>query len=104
MEKTIKTTMGELTLHKVNYQVNGSLAITITESDGLPFATLTVNFPEVQDQLNALGEKDNCVYVVVKNYDENEWANEFLDLGLFEATGNHIESGFCRYPIWKVLF
>jgi putative transposase len=49
-------------------------------------------------------QKMNNQYVFVKTYTENEWVLDLLKRGFFEDTGQKIESGFCSYPLWKVLF
>lgn len=90
---TVETFFGayDVSLKKSKYSSNGNLAIQMFESDGMPFATLTVN----------LGKKlkDDLAYVDTNNC---PWAETFIEKnGLGEPTDRIGQSGFCFYPQYK---
>lgn len=89
----------ELYLIKTKYH-DGNLAIVVNDRFDEPFCKVSVNLPEYKDQLDKLDGE----YVFVKNYDENEWVDDLIEQNFFKDTGKRISSGFCSYPLWKVLF
>lgn len=85
---------GETLKIDVKQYSNGRPALQLVDEDGLPYAKLTVNIPEV-DQ----GEEE----LFIKDWAENEFlANAAITSGLFEDTGKKIKTGFCETAIWII--
>ena len=76
---------------------NDRLAVALEMNTGEPYAIFSVNFPDVSDSyFEGHG-------FFAKVYQENEMlVQPLLDTGLFETTKIGVESGFCKYPLWKL--
>ena len=87
----IKTRYGDMEVEVVLYQTGGT-AVILTQ-DGQCFATLSVNFPEVELEHNEFA---------VKTWSENEQvAADALASGLFVDTGKRIQSGYVEASVWR---
>ena len=83
---------GDVHLNKTTYP-SGLHKLTLVDAeDGLPFATCTVPFSDL--------EKDE---VAVKDYSENEGMLEFLVKNhIVQAPHRFIASGFVKIPVCKL--
>ena len=87
----IKTRYGDMDVEVTTYKTGGTAVIL--NQDGQRFATLSVNFPEVE-----LGEGE----FAVKTWSENEQvAADALASGLFVDTGKRIQSGYVEASVWR---
>jgi len=87
----IKTRYGDMDVDITLYKTGGT-AVILTQ-DGQRFATLSVNFPEVE-----LEEGE----FAVKTWSENEQvAADCLASGLFIDTGKRIKSGYVEASVWR---
>uniref|UniRef100_A0A6M3IK18 Uncharacterized protein n=1 Tax=viral metagenome TaxID=1070528 RepID=A0A6M3IK18_9ZZZZ len=94
--KNLSWSSEEKTYLEETKYMNGAKAIKIISEDCEPFATLTVNIPEVIHEL----EEDE---ILVKTWSENEEiANELRNSELFTDTGKRVSTGFVQAEIWKV--
>jgi hypothetical protein len=72
---------------------DGTPAVVLEDSDGEPWATLSVNIP------GAPRETDE---ILVKTWSENEMLREpLLASGLFEDTGRRVPAGFAQAEVWR---
>jgi len=78
------------------YQEGGAPAIQLRKNfDFSPFATLTVNIPDVK-----LGEDE----ILIKGWSENEpVADAAMKTGWFERTNKIVPTGFAVAEVWRVL-
>lgn len=77
------------------YRDSGRTGIVLICEDGEPYATATMNVPEVN-----LAENE----VLIKNYSENRGVLEALtEAGIIENTGRSAVSGFVTAPICRLL-
>jgi len=89
----IKTRYGDMEVEVVLYKIGGT-AVILTQ-DGQRFATLSVNFPFPEVELEE-GE------FAVKTWSENEEiAEDALASGLFIDTGKRIKSGYVEASVWR---
>jgi len=74
---------------------NGRTALGLTEVDtGEPFATATVNLPEINLAQNE---------IAIKNYSENEGILQVLiDAGVIGKPKYEIQSGFVSIPVCEL--
>jgi len=87
----IKTRYGDMDVDIALYKTGGTAVIL--NQDGQRFATLSVNFPEVE-----LEEGE----FAVKTWSENEQiAEDALASGLFINTGKRIRSGYVEASVWR---
>jgi len=87
----IKTRYGDMDVDITLYKTGGT-AVILTQ-DGRRFATLSVNFPEVELEHNEFA---------VKTWSENEQiAEDALASGLFVDTGKRIQSGYVEASVWR---
>ena len=87
----IKTRYGDMDVDIALYKTGGTAVIL--NQDGQRFATLSVNFPEVE-----LEEGE----FAVKTWSENEQiAEDALASGLFIDTGKRIRSGYVGASVWR---
>lgn len=90
LEKPIKFLETECDLDLVRYN-NSRFALQLYTKDGLPFATASVNVPQV-----ALADNE----VIIKDYGENEGICQALvEAGVIELTGRAVKTGFVQMPI-----
>lgn len=87
-----------LLLERLAYK-NGRVALALVVASGRdkgePYATATVNIPEVP-----LADNE----AIVKDYSENAGMLEALiEAGIVEDTGRFVQSGFVQAPIVRVL-
>lgn len=85
----VKPSLGMYKVTDFMGKERNGLGITL-DSDGEPFATLTVSFGEFIPIANA-------AYIDVNNC---PWATQLLSTGMATDTGLTRASGFCRYPLW----
>jgi hypothetical protein len=89
----IKTRYGDMDVDITLYKTGGT-AVILTQ-DGQRFATLSVNFPFPEVELEE-GE------FAVKTWSENEQvAADCLASGLFIDTGKRIKSGYVEASVWR---
>ena len=89
----IKTRYGDMDVEVTTYKTGG-MAVILTQ-DGQRFATLSVNFPFPEVELEE-GE------FAVKTWSENEEiAEDALASGLFVDTGKRIQSGYVEASVWR---
>jgi len=90
----IKTTnYGVCKVKKQKYQNNGNLALILIDETGQPVSNISTNvFP--------MGENEFCANYY--NMGATLW-NDIATSGLFEQTGEKVPSGFCEYPVCKLL-
>lgn len=85
----------EVEMEKTAYSNNGRLAIQLYSEDG-PFATLSVNLPD-----EPIDDKENEFFLDANNC---PWGARFLaQYGLAIPTGRYAFSGFCMYPLYKLM-
>lgn len=84
----------KLSLNKLHYSFDNSLAVELVEKNGEPFAVISVCVPEEQHT------NENCIFVDTNNC---PWATKFLeDNGLGKPTGVYAMSGWCTYPEYEI--
>jgi len=90
----IKTTnYGVCKVKKHKYQTNGNLALSLIDETGQPVVYITTNvIPLAENEF--LGN--------VNNMGSTLW-NDIVASGLFEETGEKVPSGFCEYPVCKLV-
>ena len=90
----IKTTnYGVCTVKKFKYQTNGNLALSLVDETGQPVVYITTNiFPMAEDEF--------CANYY--NMGATLW-NDIVTSGLFEMTGEKVPSGYCEYPVCKLV-
>ena len=85
--------ISHVVLYKTTYANNNTLAVIVEDSDGCPFATLTVN------SSFSGGLPENMQFLDVNNC---PWAPAFLqEHGLAKPMGKALRSGFCEYPLYE---
>ena len=81
----------DVNLRRKAYVENDNLAIQMVESDGMPFATLTVNLGKKLAEDVAFVDTNNC-----------PWAERFIEENKLGVPTDRIgQSGFCFYPQYK---
>jgi len=93
MMKIQTTKYGLCTVKKHKYQTNGNLALILVDEDGCPVTNISTN-------VFAMGENEFCANYY--NMGATLW-NDIATSGLFEQTGEKVPSGFCEYPVCKLL-
>ena len=90
----IKTTnYGVCVIERGNYPSNGNMWLKIVDKTGQSVATITTNvIPLAENEF--LGN--------VNNMGATLW-NDILASGLFEQTGEKVPSGYCEYPVCKLV-
>jgi hypothetical protein len=90
----IKTTnYGVCKVKKFKYQTNGNLALSLVDETGQPVVYITTNiFPMAEDEF--------CANYY--NMGATLW-NDIVTSGLFEMTGEKVPSGYCEYPVCKLV-
>lgn len=86
-----------LTINYLQYG-NGRIALHVSDSEGLPYAMLSVNVPDVE-----LGTTE----VIIKNYGENAMlekhiCKQLVSMGILSETGRHVEMPFNRCPVYRI--
>lgn len=96
-----------VTLRFTKYTQNQALAVQLigAAAPWSPFATLTVNLPDVPLDIlkmwfgENLPDTNTLAFVDTNNC---PWVEEFLkDNGIAEDTGIQMPSGFCTYPLYR---
>jgi hypothetical protein len=78
---------------KHKYPNNGNLALSLVDETGQPVVNITTNvFP--------MGENEFCANYF--NMGATLW-NDIASSGLFEQTGEKVPSGYCEYPVCKLI-
>jgi|GEM_PF-2363346 len=86
-----------LTIQTDRYTTNNALAVQLVTEDGSPYATLSVNIPEVEII------DDNRTFVG-KNYSENTNLFErVLASGIIEYTGINVNTGMVSMPVCRLV-
>lgn len=90
----IKTTnYGICSVKKSKYTSNGNLALILIDETGCPVTNITTNiFP--------MGENEFCANYF--NMGAALW-NDIVASGLFEQIGEKVPSGYCEYPVCKLV-
>ena len=90
---TVKTTdYGVCKIYVNRYPSNGNLALSLKDECGLPITNITSNIVPLDENLFCLN---------INNMTDTLLA-DLLETGWFEATGEHFQSGFCEFPVYKV--
>ena len=93
MMKIQTTNYGLCSVKKHKYQTNGNLALSLIDEDGCPVTYITTNiFP--------MAENEFCANIF--NLGFTLW-NDIATSGLFEQTGEKVPSGYCEYPVCKLI-
>jgi len=93
MMKIQTTNYGLCSVKKHKYQTNGNLALSLIDEDGCPVTYISTNvFP--------MGENEFCANYY--NMGATLW-NDIANSGLFEQTGEKVPSGYCEYPVCKLI-
>ena len=83
----------KLYIHTSKYNDGGGQAIVIVDGNRSPYATLTVNVPEVPLEEGEL---------VIKTWSGNQSISDTLrKSGLFEDTGKRVPVGYVQGEIWR---
>jgi hypothetical protein len=87
------TNYGLCSVKKQKYQNNGNLALILVDETGQPVSNISTNvFP--------MDENEFCANYY--NMGATLW-NDIATSGLFEQTGEKVPSGYCEYPVCKLL-
>lgn len=87
------TNYGVCKVNKHKYQTNGNLALSLVDETGQPVVYITTNiFPMSEDEF--------CANYY--NMGATLW-NDIVASGLFEQTGEKVPSGYCEYPVCKLV-
>jgi len=78
---------------KSKYCNNGNLALSLKDANGEPVVYITTN-------IIPLAENEFCANIF--NIGITLW-NDIVASGLFEKTGEFVPSGFCDYPLCKLV-
>ena len=90
----IKTTdYGICSIKKNKYPSNGNLFLGLVDETGQPVANITTN---------VIPLAENEFLANVNNIGPTLWS-DILASGLFEETGEKVPSGFCEYPVCKLV-
>ena len=95
MTTTFKYKNKKLTLEKSTYESNNTTALLAKDCNGEVYSVLSVNLPE------SFGE--DLVYIDTNN-NPMELIKNAEDAGLIQNMGMMATSGFCKYPLYAVLF
>lgn len=77
---------------------NNRVAVQVYDDEG-PFATLSVNVPEIKLEQNEFILSHNLMSPIFEKF-----LTEMLDTGKFEDTGKRCSYGFCKnVPIWRIV-
>jgi hypothetical protein len=87
------TKYGLCTVKKHKYQTNGNLGLSLVDEDGCPITYISTN-------ILPLAENEFCANIF--NIGSTLW-NDIATSGLFEKTGEKVPSGFCEYPVYKLV-
>jgi len=83
-----------LFINKTQYGEGGRTALQITDAEGTPYATLTVNIPDIQLRPGEF---------LIKTWSENKYIAEHIRrLGLFTDTNKRFKTGFVVGEIWEL--
>jgi hypothetical protein len=88
------TNYGLCILEKGNYSNNGNLALGLVHECGEPICNISTNI------IPLVSETEFCANI--NNINETLW-NDIIASGLFQPTGDTVQSGFCEYPIYKLV-
>jgi len=87
------TNYGLCSVKKQKYQNNGNLALILVDETGQPVSNISTNvFP--------MDENEFCANYY--NMGATLW-NDIATSGLFEQTGEKVPSGYCEYPVCKLI-
>lgn len=95
MKTTFKYKNKKFTLEKSTYESNNTTALLVKDGNGEVYSVLSVNLPE------SFGSE--LVYIDTNNNPE-ELVKNAEDAGLIQNMGMTATSGFCKYPLYAVLF
>lgn len=83
-----------MVVYKTTY-TDGNLAFILETEGCQPYAKISVNLPEVADQL-----EDGEFFVPVYKLDES-LRNKLLDTGHFTQTNRKVQHGFTESVVWR---
>lgn len=95
MKTTFKYKNKKFTLEKSTYESNNTTALLVKDGNGEVYSVLSVNLPE------SFGS--DLVYIDTNN-NPAELIKNAEDSGLIQNMGMTVTSGFCKYPLYAVLF
>ena len=73
---------------------NGNLYVKLEHECGEPIVYISTNI------IPLAGKDEFCANIF--NIGKDLW-NDIMASGLFEPTGGTVQSGFCNYPIYKLI-
>jgi hypothetical protein len=83
----------EITLY-TTYYPTGHTAVVSTDSEGCPYANLSIDIPEA--------ELSDDEFIFDKN-NAGRLVSQLIETGFFKPTGRDLHSGYCTYPVWQIL-
>jgi len=90
----IKTTdYGLCTVIKNSYGNNGNLRLSLIDDTGCPITHISTNIIPLMD---------NQFCANIFNIGATLW-NDIISSGFFEETGDDVQSGYCEFPIYKLV-
>ena len=91
----IKTTRYGLCIVQLGTHTNnGNLHVKLEHECGEPIAYISTNI------IPLAGKDEFCANIF--NIGQDLW-NEIMASGFFKPTGGTVQSGFCEYPIYKLI-
>lgn len=87
------TEYGLCTVKKQTYQNNNNLALSLVDADGIPVTNISTNIMPLSEGLFCAN---------IHNMGITLWS-DIEKSNLFEYTGDAVDSGFCNYPIFKLV-
>ena len=91
--KILTTNYGLCSVKKQKYQNNGNLALILVDETGQPVSNISTN-------VFTMGENEFCANYY--NMGATLW-NDIVTSGLFEQTGEKVPSGYCEFPVCKLV-
>ena len=91
----IKTTRYGLCIVQLGTHMNnGNLHVKLEHECGEPIVYISTNI------IPLAGKDEFCANIF--NIGKDLW-NDIMASGFFEPTGGTVQSGFCKYPIYKLI-
>ena len=88
------TRYGLCILEKGMYCNNGNLSLSLVHECGEPICYISSNI------IPLVSSNEFCANIF--NISEILW-NDIMASGIFEPTGETVQSGYCEYPIYKLI-
>ena len=91
----IQTTKYGLCILEIgNYGNNGNLSLNLVHECGEPICNISTNI------IPLVSENEFCANIF--NIGTTLW-NDIIASGLFQPTGDTVQSGYCEFPIYKLI-